>query len=165
MGHRCKKLFVIEYNPILDYEDDPDAPVGSDLEISLPAIMGIHPRLGQTMRIMVTINKLPLVALLNSGSTHNFIAKSVVRQAALSLQSWTDLRVTVANDDRMVSHGVCRDLTVCIGEEAFSLDCYAIPLDGFDVVLGVQWLGTLGPIIWDFSNMTMTFGRAGHQIT
>lgn len=32
-----------------------------------------------------------------------------------------------------------------------------LPLDNFDVVLGVNWLKTLGAIIWDFDNMTMTF--------
>ena len=31
--------------------------------------------------------------------------------------------------------------------------------------LGVQWLGTLGPILWDFARHTMCFTRAGRSIT
>lgn len=56
-------------------------------------------------------------------------------------------------------------MRIQIGQEEFTLDCYAIPLDGFDVILGIQWLGTLGPITWNFSNMTMSFGRLGRCVT
>lgn len=151
-GHSCK-LFVLEIDPVMDYEDDHDTPVRSDPEISLAVVTGIQPQSGQTMHIMVLINNRPLAALA-SGLTHNFIAESVVWEAALSLQPRSDLWVTVANGNRVVSSGVCRNLTICVGTEAFSPDCYTIPLEGFDVILGVQWLGTLGPIVWDFSNMS-----------
>ncbi|WVZ90257.1 hypothetical protein U9M48_036572 [Paspalum notatum var. saurae] len=36
-----------------------------------------------------------------------------------------------------------------------------MPLAGFDLVLGTQWLGTLGPIVWDVAARTMQFQRAG----
>lgn len=84
MGHRCKRLFVLEIDHILDYEDDIDAPVGANLEISLAVVKGIQPRSGQTMRIMVLVNNRPLISLLDSRFTHNFIAESVVHQAILS---------------------------------------------------------------------------------
>ena len=32
-----------------------------------------------------------------------------------------------------------------------------IPLKGYDMVLGVQWLIILGPILWDFQQLTMHF--------
>ncbi|WVZ58423.1 hypothetical protein U9M48_008699 [Paspalum notatum var. saurae] len=46
---------------------------------------------------------------------------------------------------------------VLIQEEVFSLDCFFLALDGFDVVLGIQWLKTLRPIIQDFAALTMEF--------
>jgi hypothetical protein len=42
--------------------------------------------------------------------------------------------------------------------------CYTLPLEGFDVILGVQWLKSLGLIMWDFAALTMTFVRAGRSI-
>lgn len=39
---------------------------------------------------------------------------------------------------------------------------YALPLGGYDVVLGVQWLHTLGPILSDFLELCMKFTIEGH---
>jgi hypothetical protein len=41
------------------------------------------------------------------------------------------------------------------------MDCYTLPPEGFDVILGVQWLKSLGPIVWDFAALTMAFLRQG----
>jgi hypothetical protein len=37
-------------------------------------------------------------------------------------------------------------------------------LGGCDVVLGVEWLRTLGPVLWDFQLMTMAFNQASHHV-
>ena len=36
---------------------------------------------------------------------------------------------------------------------------------GYDIVLGVQWLRELGPITWDFSNLTTKFSKKNQNIT
>lgn len=38
-----------------------------------------------------------------------------------------------------------------------------LPLDGCDMVLGAQWLRTLGHILWDFSNLKMEFAKDGQK--
>ena len=57
----------------------------------------------------------------------------------------------------MTSAGVCTNTPMVIDEETFAINCYALPLAGFDVVLGVQRLRTLRPILWDFSTFSMEF--------
>lgn len=32
-----------------------------------------------------------------------------------------------------------------------------MPLAGYDLVLGTQWLTTLGPVLWDLSSRMMMF--------
>ncbi|KAA3461562.1 reverse transcriptase [Gossypium australe] len=39
----------------------------------------------------------------------------------------------------------------------FQTDFLLLSVKGFDLVLGIQWLLTLGPITWDFANLTMQF--------
>jgi hypothetical protein len=38
-------------------------------------------------------------------------------------------------------------------------------LGGCDMVFGVEWLQTLGTVLWDFQLMTMAFDHASHRVT
>ncbi|KAF3679762.1 hypothetical protein FXO38_02611 [Capsicum annuum] len=53
--------------------------------------------------------------------------------------------------------GVCTIVQYCVVNHSFHADLYVIPLDAFDIVLGIKWLQTLGPIPWDFALLTMSF--------
>jgi hypothetical protein len=67
------------------------------------------------------------------------------------------LSVRIANRERMQSYGTCKSTSLSIQGETFQVDCYTLPLEGFDVILGVQWLKSLGPIVWDFTVLSMAF--------
>lgn len=55
-------------------------------------------------------------------------------------------------------------LFMIVGEE-FATDVYVLTLGGYDLVLGTHWLATLGPILWDFSVLTMSFWHRDHHVT
>jgi hypothetical protein len=74
------------------------------------------------------------------------------------------LRVLVANGDRVPCQGVARNVALAIGTEEFSIDCFGINLGEFDLILGVEFLRTLGPILWDFEDLCMAFTRGGRRI-
>ena len=46
----------------------------------------------------------------------------------------------------------------------FFVDFYILPIQGTDVVLGVQWLQLLGPILLDYQKLTMEFSWQGEKI-
>jgi hypothetical protein len=93
-----------------------------------------------------------LVALLDTGSTHNFIDTDVATCVGLALLGSSGLRVLVANGDRVTSPGCCRDLSVSIGNEQFIINCYGLSIGSYDMVVRVQWLESLGPVLWDFAS-------------
>jgi hypothetical protein len=76
------------------------------------------------MTVMVLINAVALMALLDSGSTHNFIDMDAACRARLQLAPRGDLCMAIAKGDRIMSLGYCRDMTITIGGEAFVIDCY-----------------------------------------
>jgi hypothetical protein len=41
------------------------------------------------------------------------------------------------------------------------MDCDTLLLEGFDIVLGVQWLHWHGLIMWDIAALSMAFIREG----
>lgn len=66
---------------------------------------------------------------------------------------------------RSPAGGLCRGFPLVIDSECFMVDGLTIPLGGFDIVLGIQQLRTLGPILWDFDNLHLSFWSHGCRIT
>ena len=115
------------------------------MEISLHALTGLNS--ADSMLLQVTVGGVHLRALVDTGSTHTFIHSTLAQRLGLTVTPRAGLNVMVANGDRVCSPGVCLATPVTIGGEAFSIDCFALDLGGFDLVLGVQWLRMLGPIV------------------
>ena len=47
--------------------------------------------------------------------------------------------------------------------EQFSADVVLVSLGSCEMVLGIQWLSTLGPILWDFEQLRMEFKYEGRR--
>jgi hypothetical protein len=144
-GHHdhCKQLFIIE---VVDEETEGLPPGDGEPTISIHALTGIQPRTSRTMVILVSVNGAHLIALLDSGSTHNFIDNTAASRVGVTLAGLSGLRITVANNDKLVSFGCCRNMAMMVHEQ-FQVDCYDLPLGSFNMVLGVQWLESLKPIL------------------
>jgi len=125
----------------------------------LAAITGINTE--DTLRLSVRVAGVQLQALVDTGSTHTFIHEEVARRLGLLIEHRPGISVKVANGDRVTSPGVCKGTKIGIGKDTFTIDCFALPLDGFDIVLGVKWLKSLGPISFDFRALWMAFWRDG----
>jgi len=143
---------------IMDLEDDDNGSTTSfdgEPEVSIHALTGIHA--GDTMLLSTTASNVPLVALIDSGSTHYFMSTDTATRLGLQPTPRPGLSVAVANGERAPSGGVCPNTPITIGDETFNVDIFVIPLAGYELVLGWQWLRTLGPVLWDFKLKTMTF--------
>jgi hypothetical protein len=57
------------------------------------------------------------------------------------------MRVAVVNSNKLLASGCCRNMEIAVHGEHFWIDCYGLPLGSYDMVLGVQWLESLGPIL------------------
>ena len=102
------------------------------------------------MRIVGTIQQQRIVILVDSGSTHNFLDLSVVKRTKISRNFLQIIKVTVANGEEILSEGKCTYVCLILQGNTFCSEFFVLTLGGCDVVLGVQWLRTLGPIVWDF---------------
>ncbi|KAK0595142.1 hypothetical protein LWI29_003937 [Acer saccharum] len=159
-GHKCKKLFLIDGY----YEDDespdetPEWSTNLDeetLEISLQAMTGSSNP--QTMRIRGVIQTKKVVLLVDSSSTHNFLNENVAAKMCLSPTEATRFEVVVANGKKLASKGLCKGIRLVIQGVPMEVDFYLLPLGGYDVILGAQWLRLLGPILWDFNKLLIKF--------
>jgi hypothetical protein len=145
-----KRIFMME----LDDQEDLDTVI-DDLGISLHTLTGI---LGtNTMQLLLSIASTTLQALVDYGPMHSFIHDVVVHRLGMEITYRPGLSVKVANRERMQSYGVCKGTMLSIQGETFHGDCYTLPLEGFDLNLSIQWLKSLGLIVWDFTALSMVF--------
>lgn len=75
LAHECKQLLHIEFVNEMVGSEDEDPGEEPNPEISLHALTGINT--GCTMQLEVTVGGALLMALVDSGSTHNFMADEV----------------------------------------------------------------------------------------
>jgi hypothetical protein len=155
-GHKCPKLFYLEV--VGNDDDSPDDQAEHVVEeplISLHAIAGV--RTDDTMQVRVQVGEKEFTSLIDTGSTHNFFSAQAAQAAELQFEQQTGTRVTVANGDRVPCSGLARDVEIKIGNDIFTINAYSIPLDCFDMVLGVAFLKPLHRVLLDFDDLVMAF--------
>jgi hypothetical protein len=132
------------------------------LQISLSTITGISS--SEPMQIMLRISSVQLRALLDSGSSHNFISEKAAAMVELPLQGRANLFATVANGERVQCAGVFKNTAFCIAKDQFQTYLSVLPLGCYDIGLGTHWLASLGQILWDFGKLMMSFWHNDHQV-
>jgi len=133
----------------------PDGATANALVVSVHALAGICTY--HTMLLPVIINGERLLALLDTGSTHTFLQGTVMRCLGIVPHGGNNLRVTVANGERLPCEGIARDVPVVISGVPFSITCVGLALGCFDFILSIDFLGALGPLTWDFEGLTVSF--------
>lgn len=71
----------------------------------------------------------------------------------------------VTNGKFMDCAGIYTKVQLLIKDYKLVTDYYLHGLDNLDAVLGVTLLHTLGPIVWDFSALTMSSTENGQSFT
>lgn len=134
-------------------------PVEGALEMSFNAMVGTPS--SSTMRLVGQIDGEAIVILVDSRSTHSFLDLAVAHKTKLKVDQSAKLAMCVANGDVVRSEGYYEVVPIKIQDNLFISPLYILEMGGCDLVLGVNWLATLGPIIWDFSRFSMEFGKGG----
>ena len=132
-------------------------------KISLHVITGINS--SKTLRVQGQISNTFPIVLLDSGSTHNFISECLAIKLMLQSDLGQHVKVKLASGEKLVSRGRCTGVAIKLGNFFAKADFYILPLEGYEMVMGTQWLCTLGEIIWDFSKLIMRFVYDGREIT
>ncbi|KAJ1259184.1 hypothetical protein BS78_10G134600 [Paspalum vaginatum] len=99
-----------------DAEDKADN--ADNIEISLHALAGVMA--SRTLQLTVNIGSNQIRALVDSGSTHSFIATDTARRLGLQPVARPGQHVDVANGDRIVSTGICKKTSLSPSAPSFS---------------------------------------------
>ncbi|GJR37812.1 RNA-directed DNA polymerase like protein [Tanacetum coccineum] len=173
-GHKCSgQLYFLTVLPEEEMETEEFLDVdkshvdldSSDLpapQISLNALTCTNNF--KTMRVIGTMGKHVLHILVDCGSTHNFLNKGMAKRLGCNIRTTCPLAVTVAGRNHLVSDSECKDFKWHFGNTLFTTDIMLLPLGGCDMVLGIQWLATLGDIKCNFKELRMEFKYNGKGV-
>jgi hypothetical protein len=155
-------IYFLEASDTGDNNDTTDTHEEEDMTISMHALSGV--RTASTISLPIKVGANKLAALVDSGSTHCFIAESSARRLGLTPSPRPGLTVGVANGERVPLAGFCQKVPITIHGEQFIVDLHTIDLHNYELVPGCDWLRTLGPVLWDLQRQTMAFWRDDHRV-
>jgi carbamoylphosphate synthase small subunit len=127
--------------------------------ISCNALAGISTP--QTLKIEGYIKKKKVIVLIDSGSTHNFIHYKLAKDLNCFVYPAPEFQVMIADGGTINCSGKCNKINLTMGEYVMNSPMISIPMGGADVVLGIQWLQSLGTMAFNFQELFMKFSLEG----
>lgn len=136
-------------NPVLieDVTDEDSIPL--HFQLSPQAVEGQDsPRV---LKFTGLIAGLHVSVLVDTGSSHNIIQPRIAKYLHLNLSSIQPFTVMVGNGDRLKCTQFCHKVPLRLQSQTFIIPCYLLPIEGADIVLGLDWLSTLGQVSANFA--------------
>nr|TKS15571.1 hypothetical protein D5086_0000032660 [Populus alba] len=118
-----------------------------------------------TIKVWGKLDKCPILILIDSGSTHNFINVNLANKHNCLLTSIKPMLVEAANGGTMACAQICKNLQWKMQGTQFQADVFVMALQNYDMVLGIQWLKLLGDILANYEDKWMTFWWQGKEVT
>ncbi|XP_061357783.1 uncharacterized protein LOC133302076 [Gastrolobium bilobum] len=164
-GHKCKGRPALLY--LEGEEEDPDPGPMNETdenqtnevtpEIRFNALFGHQS--SRSFRLTGAIRGKNVQILVDGGSTHNFITSRMALFLSLTMHHINPFQVQVGNSDTLHCTASCIGVPLNLQAQMFTVDLFVLDLKGDDLVLRIQWLETLGPILTDYAQMSMSFSH------
>ncbi len=119
----------------------------------------------QTMKIRGTLKHQLVTVLIDTGSTNNFIDRKVIARLAYHIECCDKFEVKVADGWILTYDSKCSKIKLMLQGQELFVDFFLLPLEDYEVVLGIKWLSILGDVSQNFSKLIMKFFINGRQVT
>ncbi|KAF8400118.1 hypothetical protein HHK36_013414 [Tetracentron sinense] len=176
-GHRCKKK---ELNVLLTHDVDegeigeveefdevePEletAEITQVVEVSLNSVVGLTTP--KTMKLKGMIGKQEVMVLIDPRATHNFISLELVKRLQLPIAKTEAYGVTMGTGNVVRGEGICRGVTLQLQGIDIVEEFLPLGLGSSEVILGIQWLETLGMTHTNWKTQVMKFRLGSETIT
>ncbi|MCH79300.1 RNA-directed DNA polymerase (Reverse transcriptase), partial [Trifolium medium] len=111
----------------------------------------------QVIKLRGTIHEVPVVILVDSGASHNFISQHLVHKMNWSVVDSPPMNIKLGDGSCAKTKGICEGLVIDMDGLKIVADVQLFDLGCVDVVLGVEWLRTLGDMIVNWQKQSMSF--------
>ena len=184
-GHRCKKkqlqvLILSEENmeeekpPDIEIQEVEEVQVGREstefiegqtsqlMSLSLNALAGFNG--GRTIKLEGEVKNHSVLVLIDCGATHSFIQQELVQKLSLPMDDKVSFMVQLGDARNVGGQGVCRDVELKLQGLVVTHNLYPFQLGGTDVILGADWLESLGEVLVNWRKSTLKIDMGGEWI-
>jgi hypothetical protein len=102
-----------------------------------------------------------VLVLINGGASHKFIDSTLFRRRHIPTVEFEGFKVEVAGGSTIPCDRYIPGMKLTLGRHELVHDVYVMDLPDTNIILGVQWLRTLGPITTNYNTMEMSFTEEG----
>jgi hypothetical protein len=168
--HGEKKLFYIDCEEEEEQEQEPSQDENveaiSSEELTPTRSCNALARIStpQTLKIEGYIKNKKVIVLINFGNTHNFIHYKLAKALNFFVYPVPEFQVMIADGGTINCSGKFNKINLTMGKYVMNIPMIAIPMGGVDVVLGIQWLQSLGAMAFNFQELFMKFSFEGKEI-
>lgn len=110
------------------------------------------------------IGQILICTLIDSGGTYSFINPTIIHNLSLVTTKNIPLTVNTASGTRMSTDELCEDLEFQLQNHKFTGDLRVLDVQGYDLILGMDWLSTFGPMEIDWSKGLMTLKNKDKKV-
>jgi len=119
----------------------------------------------QTLKFKALLDGLMVTVFVDTGSSHNILQPRIATHLRIPSKPIPNFLVMVGNGSHLHCTGLCPDVPITLQNHLFHIPFYLFPIEGADVVLGMEQLQTLGPLAVDFSIPKISFHHNNIEIT
>lgn len=98
-----------------------------------------------------------MLILVNSGATHNFISQNLTHKMGWAIEDTLNMIVKMEDGFQTTARWKRKEVEIEIGDFKIFMEAFLFELGHLDVVLGIEWLKTLGNTIVNWTKQTMIF--------
>ena len=107
-----------------------------------------------------------VTVLVDGRASHNFIDIDMVERRHFPTMDFEGFLVEVAGGRTMACDRYIPQMSLTLGRYTLTYDFYVVDIPDTNIILGVQWLSTLGPITTNYKTMEMSFNMEnGKRVT
>jgi hypothetical protein len=178
-GHRCAGKAKAHYIEVFsdsgedeetgEQEQEEDPPMAEAEQASMgkqgiiASLFGI-PRF-HTFRMRGGVQGHRVTVLVDGGASHNFIDASLVERKGIATEAFEGFSVIIPGENTLNCTRYVPQMTLSLGNYTITDDFVVVKVPDTNVVLGVQWLYSLGKYTTNYQTMEMEFqGRDGRRV-
>jgi hypothetical protein len=117
-----------------------------------------------TFSLLLNIGGYQAVALVDSGSSHTFMDQAFSVKSNCHTRAASMKKIAIAGGGHLISNSEVPEMTYTIQGNKFENGFHIIPLQTYDIILGIDWMYTVSPITLDLPPRLLTVYCHGKKI-